>query len=77
MVHVEPGALSYTLEQAAHVTGMSRDLLYRAVKSGDLPAKRTSKNAAGEPAGRIIILRSALEQFLENLPDDWWGYKYM
>lgn len=74
---IEDGALAYTLEQAARMCGMSKDLLYRAVKSGELPAKRTTpgKNG-GLPSGKIIILRRELEAWLENLPDDWWGLRY-
>ena len=69
--------ISYNLAEAAEVTGMSRDLLYRAVKSGDLPAKRTARDKlTGEPAGNIIVLHSALVKFIEELPDDWWGHKY-
>lgn len=70
------GILAYTIEQAAYVTGLSKAAIYRAVKSGELPAKRTAKNSLGEPAGRILILRHQLEVWLENLPDDWWGLKY-
>ena len=71
---VEPEALAYTVEDAAAVCGMSRALIYRAIKSGDLAAKRTSRNRSGEPVGRILVLRKDLEHFLENLPDDWWGW---
>lgn len=56
---------------------MSRHLLYRAIKSGDLPAKRTSRDKQGNPVGKIIIFRRDLEAWLESLPDDWWGLKYM
>lgn len=64
--------LSYTLEQAAELTGLSRDSIYKAVKSGRLPAKRTSARDDGRPSGKIIILRKNLEAFLESLPDDDW-----
>jgi hypothetical protein len=71
-------ALAYTLKDAARICGMSEALLYRAVKSGDLPAKRTSQRDPKEaPTGRILVLRSELENFLNNLPDDWWGLRYM
>lgn len=74
---IEDGALAYTLEQAARVCGLSKDSLYRAVRSGDLPAKRTTPGAAGQPpSGKILILRNELEAWLERLPDDWWGLKY-
>lgn len=68
--------IAYTLEDAAEVVGLSRESIYRAVKSGELPAKRTSKRADGRPSGRILVLRRDLEAFIENLPDDWWGHYY-
>lgn len=71
-----PDALAYNLEHAANICGLSKESLYRAIKAGELPAKRTSTGADGIPSGRILILRRELEQFLENLPDDWWGHRY-
>ena len=71
-----PQALAYSLDEAAMLSGMSRTLLYRAIKSGDLPAKRTSRDRLGNAVGKIIILRKDLEAWLEALPDDWWGLKY-
>lgn len=71
------GTLAYTLEQAAHVCGLSKESLYRAVKSGELRGKRTSRGKdGGPPGGKILILRKDLEAWLENLDDDWWGLKY-
>jgi hypothetical protein len=70
-------ALAYHLDDAARLCGLSRESLYRAIKSGDLPAKRTSiHKETGEPTGRILVLRTELERWLEALPDDWWGYRY-
>ena len=68
--------IAYNVDDAARVSGMSRTLIIRAIKAGDLKAKRTSRSETGEPAGKFIILRRELEAFLENLPDDWWGAKY-
>ena len=56
---------------------MSETLLYRAIKAGDLPAKRTTLSTTGEPRGLIIVLRRDLEAFVENLPDDWWGFRHI
>ncbi|WP_460819843.1 helix-turn-helix domain-containing protein [Nocardioides korecus] len=71
-------ALAYDLDDASRVCGLSRDSLKRAVKSGDLPAKRSHrpKDPNAMPTGKILILRRDLEAFLENLPDDWWGYRF-
>lgn len=70
-------ALAYTIDDAARLCSLSRDSLYRAIKSGELRAKRTSRGKQGSPpTGRILILRRDLEQFLENLDDDWWGLRY-
>ena len=70
-------ALAYSLKDAAALCGVSTELLRQAIKSGDLPAKRTFKSPPGEPPkGRTLILRRDLEAFLEGLPDDWWGSRY-
>lgn len=77
MTFVRPDALAYNLIEAAQVTGLSKDSLYRAVKSGELRAKRTSSDkVTGQPTGKILVLRRDLEQFLDELPDDWWGHQY-
>jgi excisionase family DNA binding protein len=68
-------ALAYTLDEAARLCGVSRDTMYRAVKSGMLRAKRTSRDELGDPVGKILILRKDLEAWLEDLPDDWYGLK--
>lgn len=76
MHQIDPSALAYTLDQAAALCGLSKDSLYRAVKSGELRAKRTTRSEHGAPpAGRILVLRKDLEAFLEALPDDWWGLR--
>ncbi|GAA5153788.1 hypothetical protein GCM10023340_36340 [Nocardioides marinquilinus] len=73
----QDGALAYSVDQAAHLCGLSSKSIQRAIKSGELRAKRTNRSAHGEPpSGRILILRSDLETWLENLDDDWWGLRY-
>ena len=72
-----PDALAYRLEDAAEIAGLSSQAIYRAIKSGELRAKRTSRSEDGEPPkGRILVLRKDLEAWLENLDDDWWGARY-
>lgn len=61
--------LSYSLAGAAGVTGLGSKTIERAIKSGALRAKKTSENENGDPTGRWVILRSALEQWLADLPD--------
>lgn len=65
----EVTTLAYTIRTAALATGLSRKSIERAIKSGALPAKRTSVTRDGEPAGSYLILASALAEWLERLPD--------
>lgn len=62
-------ALAYSKEGAAEATGLSQATIDRAIKSGRLRAKRTSTSTDGEPVGKYVILASALEAWLESLPD--------
>lgn len=56
----EDEVLSYTIDQAAAVTGMGRSALYVAVRDGRL---------AGRKAGRrTVILKRDLERFVSALP---------
>jgi excisionase family DNA binding protein len=61
--------LAYTIATAAEATGLSRQTIDRAIKSGRLRAKRTSVTADGEPAGSYLILADSLHAWLESLPD--------
>jgi excisionase family DNA binding protein len=65
-------ALAYSVIDAADVVGVSTDTIRRAIKAGDLPAKRTSRTPAGRPSGYILIRRVDLEEWLARLPDDGW-----
>jgi hypothetical protein len=62
-------ALAYNKAQAAKAAGVSEQTLDRAIKTGKLRAKRTSETKDGEPAGKVLILASALESWLESLVD--------
>lgn len=54
--------LAYSVAEAAKVLGMSRNAVYEEVKAGRLPHRRTGSTARG----RILISRSALEQWLQG-----------
>jgi len=50
--------LTYTVEQAAEVLGLSRSSMYEAVRSGSVPAIRVG--------GRWLISKVQLERFLSG-----------
>lgn len=62
-------ALAFSVTQAAEASGLSTSHLDRAIKSGQLKAKRTSTNEKGDPVGKRVILAGDLEAYLSNLPD--------
>jgi hypothetical protein len=52
--------LGFSLKEAAHVSGLSRSLLYVAIGQGALPARKCG--------ARTLILAADLRRFLHNLP---------
>lgn len=64
--------LSYTVEQAAEATGLSRDFLKAAIHTKDpkrqLRAKAASLTSKGA-ASKFVILRGDLEAWLEGMAD--------
>jgi excisionase family DNA binding protein len=60
----EPGApaerLAYSVDEAAHLTGLSRDLLYDEMRRGKLSYIKVGR--------RRLITRQHLEQFLNITP---------
>jgi hypothetical protein len=62
-------ALSFSIAGAAEATGLSESHLDRAIKAGLLRVKRSSEDETGNPTGKRVILASALEDYLEALPD--------
>ena len=54
-------SLALSVRQACDLLGFGRTTFYRAIREGRLPAKKWG--------GRTIVLRSDLEQFLNELPD--------
>lgn len=61
--------LSYSLEGASRATGLSSSHLDRAIRAGELRARKSSRDADGEPAGRFVILADDLEAYLHSLPE--------
>lgn len=62
-------ALSYSIAGAIGATGLSKSHLERAIKSGELKAKKSSKDKEGEPVGKYVILARDLQAYLEGLVD--------
>jgi excisionase family DNA binding protein len=52
--------LGYTVPEACAVTGLSRSLLYKLMKGGEIPFRKVRS--------RTLLLRRDLEAFLENQP---------
>ena len=50
--------LTYTVEEAAHLIGISRNSAYEAVRRGEIPTIRIGR--------RILIPRTRLEDLLES-----------
>lgn len=61
--------LSYTLDEAATATGLSKRHLQSEIRLGRLRTKTTKLDADEKPVGRRLILASALESYLEGLAD--------
>jgi len=54
------GRLAYSVDEAAHLTGLSRDLLYDQMRRGNLDYLKVGR--------RRLITRQHLEQFLHLSP---------
>ena len=61
--------LAYSKAGAAAASGLSTKTLERAIGSGRLRAKRSSESKDGEPAGRVVILATDLQAWLDSLED--------
>lgn len=61
--------IAYSLPGAVAATGLSRATLMRAIGAGKLRAKKSSKDADGNPVGSWVITAKALEAFIEGLVD--------
>jgi hypothetical protein len=54
---------------AARICGVSTETLTREVKAGRLKAKRSGKDADGNPAGRYLFFLDDLRAWLDGLDD--------
>lgn len=61
--------LTYTVADLVAATGLSRSHWNRVIKSGDLPARRTGRDADGEPAGSYVVFAQDVEAYLEGLAE--------
>lgn len=61
--------LSYSMAGAVAATGLSKSHLDRAIRAGQLKAKKSGRDADGEPVGSFVILARDLEAYLNGLVD--------
>jgi excisionase family DNA binding protein len=61
--------IALTREEAAQATGVSLDTIRRAIRAGHLKAKRSGKDADGNPSGKYLIRVSELEAWVDSLED--------
>lgn len=59
--------LSFSIKTAAEATSLSPQSIERAIKSGALKARKSSRNEKGEPTGKYLILARDLERYLDGL----------
>ena len=61
--------LAFNTSEAAQAVGLSEDFIKKAIRAGDLRAKRTSRKPNGDPSGNYSISAEALTAWWETLPD--------
>lgn len=61
--------LAYSLPGAVEASGLSRSTLLRAIGTGELRAKKSAKDADGNPVGSWVIPAESLKAFIDNLVD--------
>lgn len=59
--------LSYSVAEAAKVTGVSPDTIKRAIRADLLKAKRSTIDKHGVPGGKYLILHGDLVAWLDGL----------
>ena len=64
-IDYDPGALALTVADAATIAGIGKTLLYRALQTKQLPARKLGR--------RTLILRKDLDHWLASLPR-WAGF---
>lgn len=61
--------LALDIPEAAAVCSVTAQVIRAAIHSGALKAKRQSRNKDGDGVGKYLITTSALEAWLDGLPD--------
>lgn len=61
--------LAYSVATAVEATSLSKSQLDRAIRSGQLKARKSSLTDDGEPTGKWVILASDLQAYLDSLPE--------
>lgn len=59
--------LAFTREEAATACGVSLRTIIRAINTGALKAKRSSRDDDGNPTGKYLILADDLRAWLDSL----------
>ncbi len=62
MIYKSPDSLVYTVLEARLLLGLSRSLMYEAIRTGEVPSVRIGR--------RILIPKAALNRLLEGEKDD-------
>lgn len=61
--------LAYSIAKAVEVSGLSRASLDRAIRSGQLKARRSTRNEDGEGQGKYLVKHADLEAYIDSLPE--------
>ncbi len=61
--------LAYSIAKAVEVSGLSRASLDRAIRSGALKARRSTRNEDGEGQGKYLVKHADLEAYIDSLPE--------
>lgn len=60
--------LALTVPEAADAAGVTEKQIRAWIRTGDLKAKRQSRNRDGDGVGRYLVTVKALEECLDQLP---------
>lgn len=61
--------ISYSMPGAVAATGLSRSTLERAIRAGQLRAKKSNADDDGNPIGAWVIPADALRSYIDGLVD--------